>query len=376
MRTCSLALILLTGACTTPTQIVLTIDAAIAVPCALDRIEVVAEGSETVMVEQVIEPSSLPLTVALSPDNRTTFNVEVRGYRGDALLYLARGELQFVADRLLGAEVTLLPECSPATPCVFGDLEAFDGLASAVARPDCVPTATHYELREDTFEHHFDACSGSLAFSGRVLEDDEDRTLALFGPDDLFPGELNDFGFRFFGERVERIEVSSEGVIQFGSSPLDLRGVTGVALDEANVPRPGVAVFWDDLRMRDGVCFAMTGGVPNRRLWFTWRNACLGTSCRDVDDLNFSVALDEGTNEVLVTFGDMVASNPDRAAGIRASVGLSYSPAACDAAECGSDGLCDGTGVPCGFTQAFARELQSLPLPTFRFSPAARSATR
>lgn len=359
--------------CGSPTQIVLSIDTTLGAPCQIDRVEVVAMGSQETMVASEILVGRLPLTVALTQDGGPRdFQLEVRGFRGDSLRYVAAADLRFESNSLLGLHVVLDEDCTVGSPCTYGRGQLTDFMMEPdpVERTDCAGrvVVNRYELRQDSFEEHHNACTDAVSFVGRVLEGEENRLVTLFGDGDSRAGELSDFDFRFYGELVRRIEISSEGFIQFGDDRANLRGVESRGLDTANVPRPGIAAFWDDLRARDGVCFAMTGARPNRRLWITWANTCLGTSCRPVDDLNFSIALDEGTDEILITYGEMVASSPDRANGLSAVAGLSNAPAMCGAAECGADGLCD-SGEPCGYTQAFAEEAQLLPYPSYRFTP-------
>src|SRR5258706_5010134 len=74
-------------------------------------------------------------------------------------------------------------------------------------------------------------------------------------------------------------------------------------------PPQSAMIFWDQVNLGPmGVCFALEGQPGAQKLRVTWSHACQIQPC-GTDSLNFTIVLDERTQRVSFTYGDMIASN-------------------------------------------------------------------
>jgi hypothetical protein len=117
-------------------------------------------------------------------------------------------------------------------------------------------------------------------------------------------------------------------------------------------------VFWDQLTLTGGVCYALEGTAPNQKLRITWAKVCQTQTCAN-DTLNFTIVLDERTQAISLTYGEMTAVNKSRGQGSTATVGLVDDAKGCPATECDvATGLCADGQTACGYTQVFSNTAQ------------------
>lgn len=354
------------AACSDARQIVLTIDSSLGAPCAIDRLRFRAMSrTATTAFEHSLADGKLPVTIALlddTPDGQ--FTLEVIAVKDDVELMVARGELTF-ADRKVTVPIVLEPSCTTELPCVL------PATAQVNARPRCGPKVTRYAAG-DSVERFQDAC---------VLPGASNALLGnLRGPVklDSLEERLANFRFSFYGRPIQRVWVHRDGYISFArdnpdpSSALD-PGALDRDLDNRGPPPPpqSVMAFWDVLSLRPstGVCYSLHGDPGAHVLRVTWRHACLTEICA-ADDLNFTIALDEASQTVGLTYEKMEAGAADRARGATATVGLVNDASGCIASECTIEtGLCSDGVTPCGYSQMFSRIIQPAGLEDVKFTP-------
>jgi hypothetical protein len=352
--------VLVLAACTDTRQIVLSIDTTAGVPCDIDRVRIRASssGAPATVFEQALDDVRLPLAITLLDDTPAgDFAIEVVGVKGEAELLLARGNLRFTEGKAT-VPVMLDAQCTVDAPC---ELSEPAGGAPPSARVACGPLVTRYAI-EDTAEIFEDACS--VPGAGKVLVDDSRGPVRL---DDL-AGALPGFGFWFYGRPLRQIWVHRDGFIAFGRDDPDPAGdLDPGALDRnivgAGAPPPpqSVMVFWDDLHLRDqiGICYSLQGAPGTQVLRVTWSRACFTFPCT-TDSLNFTIALDEASQKIALTYGVMMSGTPERAQGSAATVGIVDQAGGCpQASQCTAEtGLCSD-GTPCGYSQAFSGTAQT-----------------
>ena len=357
-------------ACTSPRQIVLSIDTTLGVPCDIDRIRIVVKSARTTTFERSLNGARPPVAITLLDETATgAFDLEISGLHGDVEALRAFGPMQFSGHEETQT-VVLGASCTVATPCPLSAVMSA-GATSPGARGVCQYAGSP---ALDSFE---DACSvpgnTAVAVSGATGP----IPLAL---DDVLPGS----GFQFYGRPIGKIWVSKDGYVSFTPDspdpdggltpgPLD-RNITGMG---AAPPPQSVMVFWDTLSFRDAmnvavgkVCYVLEGSGDNRQFRLTWKHACVTQPCTPSDDLNFTVTLEERSHRVVLNYGDMKASNADRAQGINATVGLVHDAIGCPADECKlATGLCQDGVTPCGYSQAFTDTVQMPKVPDMQFVP-------
>ena len=368
-------LVAASAACTTdPTQIVVTADSTL---CGVDRIAVLATGVSGVpqSAELVVTDldADLPFEVDISGDGQV--QVDVIAYNGEVELGRRSGTLAFSEGELLGVHAVIDEACRRQT-CTLESAAAFSSAPAGVTRdcdcpaedPECV-FVERYDVAPTTLISHIDACDAVVAVRGVVLADLDEAEAKL-----PLDAELENGDFRFYGQLVRHVWVNTNGVVTFSEEApggTNIDGVSPGALDGI-VPGPSIMGFWDDLETRaNGVCYAIRGQAPVRTLTISWSNVCF-KGCDPADDLNFSVELEEGTDRVKITYGDMIGASADRAGGLFATVGVIGLPSGasvgCTPDACSTDGLCSDQSA-CGYTQAFSQLLQSSGVPFFIFDP-------
>src|SRR5262249_9577803 len=152
---------------------------------------------------------------------------------------------------------------------------------------------------------------------------------------------------------VGKLWISDNGYLDFSDEAPGLQHLESQRLDVSG-PRPSVAPFWDNLQPRSGLCVAAeTASVP-KRLFITWYFMCFEKAggCDAEDDLNFTVALEEGSNKIIFTYGTMRGTPRERAMGSLATIGIADTRTVprCEATACDLEGLCT-KDVACGYNQ-------------------------
>jgi hypothetical protein len=351
------------AACSNPTQIVLSIDTTVGIPCDIDKIVVRARGSSEATFEQELEAGArLPIVVKLSDETSDgSFMLEVVGVKAGAEVLKAQGQLTF-GNADAGEHVILNPDCTAAKPCMLADLDPSTRTPAPVTgRFQCGDAVRAY-MPSNTSETFIDACTVVTSNSGQVLDMGARGAVKL----PLEDAVLSGFGFRFYGQPIRQIWAHEDGYISFATDNPDARndldpGSFDRQLLGTGVPPPprSIFAFWDTLTLSSsGVCYALEGTSPNQKLRVTWSGTCQTTSCSS-DSLNFTIVLDERTQKVSLTYGPMMAANMARAQGATATVGIVNDAKGCPVSKCTqSTGLCDDNATPCGYTQIFSKMAQ------------------
>ena len=368
------ALALALAACSEPTQIVLAIDTTAGVPCDIDRIRVRAMGSDTATFESDLADVRLPLIVNLSDETSDgQFNLEVTGLKGDAEVLRAQGPLVF-GNSNLAEHIVLESKCTPDAPCELGELTSNTRPPPPVSRFLCGQEVRRYAMAPATAESFRDACTVPGANTGMVLLPGTRGAEKLNLSDEV----LSNFGFRFYGQPVRQIWAHEDGYIAFTEQNPDQGnnldpGAFDRDLLRIGVPPPkqSIMVFWDQLTLTNGVCYALEGPVGTQKLRVTWAKVCQTQACTN-DRLNFTIVLDERTQRVSLTYGEMTAVNTSRAQGSSATVGIVDDAKGCPVADCDiATGLCADGVTACGYTQEFSNEPQVPKVPDIQFEPIA-----
>jgi hypothetical protein len=348
-------------ACTSSRQIELSIDTTAGVPCGIDRVRVTAAATT---FERSLEGVELPLAITLldgTPDG--SFDLEVSGLRGDTEIMRVSGSMAF-RDHEVGNTVVLDPACTPTAPCKLADVMS-PGRAKPVGSGFC-------------------RYAGSAGLESSESACGVPEQVAIHpetGPVRLTELEamLASSHFQFYGRPIRQIWVAIDGYLSFAEGnpdpggiltpgPLD-RNITGMG---SPPPQQSIFGFWDVLnrgRVDSQVCYAVQGAADQRRLLVTWAHLCVAQPC-PTDDLNFTIAIEESSHKIWLTYGKMVAGNPDRALGINATVGLVDDATGCPADECALEtGLCKDRRTPCGYSQVFSNTVQSPTVPKMHFAP-------
>jgi hypothetical protein len=354
------ALVLVACVHQAPTEIVITVDSALGVPCTIDALHFEVTGSgEPVVADVPVTGADLPgsLTIVGTGD----VDVKVSGMRRGEVLATAEATTAFSTHERLELRIVLDASCIPG-PCPEVGVGGYHGMPAPVARAGCGDGG--YHIADSLFVVR-DACDMHEALMTSVLAPNVNEMEAEWGMAMPFP-------FTFYGTDVDHVWVGDNGYVAFSTAkPSALTSDVGPAqpLAMAGFPAPAILPFWDDLRTgTSGVCFAVSGVEPSRVMWISWKEACFAPGANACGDpvqgfLSFTVALEETTNKAYIGYHAMQAASPndERALGQKATIGVtSVGPKPC-ADTCSPDGLCpDGTS--CGFTQYSAQHaLSGLP---------------
>ncbi|MFO0562869.1 MAG: hypothetical protein U0269_32920 [Polyangiales bacterium] len=138
------------------------------------------------------------------------------------------------------------------------------------------------------------------------------------------------FAFRYFGDPVSAMVVSSNGFIGFGAVPTSAS--TNFGIPNSASPNGTVAPFWDDLApmwrsaMRSALHYGYAGSAPNRRLIVHWDNWLFFSTTTPPTDahLTFQASFHEGSGVIEFTYCTIAADPTEdaRARGDSATIGL------------------------------------------------------
>ena len=402
----SLLFACLLSACATDlTQVVVSIDVAVGVPCDIDRLTVRLENSgviETLDAEAMT--SGLPVTLSILTDGTDVTDIAVTGEQGGVARYRATSRVMFREGETLHLPIVITDECTGSGCVIDGSsLSAFTDVPAAQGTRECtscVPADPPVEVCNgvdddcngmidegvcaDPIERYegvdvtgvepfVDACSIPGDIRGVILTSvNESEEMAP----EVVLAALPDFDFSFYGEQIENLWIGDNGYLTFGASaPNATEPIQPGNLEGTGVPLGAVIPFWERLETRDtGVCVTLSEGTG--RLVVTWKDVCF-SPCGSADHLTFSAVLEEGSDRVLFLYDEMRAGDPARANGSNASGGLTstvpVSSRSCGVSACGADGLCESgpnMGMPCGFNQLFSNDGNSA-VPSTEFSPVA-----
>lgn len=366
------------AACSERQQIVLAIDTTAGIPCDIDRIRIRATGSSARTIERELAGTRLPLSITLEDDTASGgFDLEVSGLKGQAEVLRVSGPMQFgTGADPLAVNVVLESSCTPSQPCALPALIAYERPPPPVtARFECGANVRRY-APGPTAESFRDVCTVPAgANAGKVLIGGA-RGAALLP---LPASALEGFNFRFYSRPIRQIWAHEDGYISFSPSNPDARndldpGPFDRDLRGVGVPPPPQSLmpFWDGLTLGpSGVCYSLEGAPGTQKLRVTWSSTCQTVVCT-ADRLSFTVVLDERSQRIAFTYGEMVAANAERAQGATATIGIvSTNPVGCTVAECSRDtGLCTN-GKPCGYTQLFSNMPQTPRVQNVQLEPIA-----
>ena len=359
------------AACTEPRQLVLSITTTAGVPCDVDRVRVVATAAGKTTIDQTLRGEHLPISVTLLDDTPDgTFHVDISGYKGGVEVLRASGPLQFSGHKAV-EPVLLKSTCLPGAPCSLADAMAAGAAAAGSPDAACVADVTRYAA-SPTHDSFNNACM--VPGFRAVLADGSAGPIELTA---LEP-DLAAADFQFYGRQVHHVWVARDGYVSFATDNPDASHVlVPGALDRdirhagAAPPAQAVMAFWDTLTLGPaGVCYVIAGEPNHHVLYVTWTHACLTTPCGG-DDLNFTIALEEGgSGRAVVVYDTMSARNMERAQGITATVGLVDDASGCPADQCAlMTGLCKDGVTPCGYSQVFSSTVQIPKVPSMQFTP-------
>jgi hypothetical protein len=357
-------------------QIVLSVDTTAGIPCDIDHIRIRANRSQdSVLVKDISDVRNLPVTLRLSDETSDgMFDLEITGLKGTTEVLRASGHLAFGSgSQDLASHVVLDQTCTIGTPCALPDLTQFASAPPPVtARFVCGDNVRRY-MPSPAVETFSDACTVPGANTGMVLNDGSHGAKTLPLPDTALSG----FGFRFYGRPVRQIWADGNGYISFTTAnpdPGNDRDPGSFDRDLINmgVPPPpqSAMVFWDTLTVSStGVCYALEGPPGTQKLRITWKSTCQTQVCTQ-DSLNFTIILDEHTQRISFTYGDMIATNMSRAQGATATVGLVNDAKGCRVSDCAlMTGLCKDGITACGYTQVFSNMPQTPRIQNVQFDP-------
>jgi hypothetical protein len=358
------------AACAQPRQLVLSIDTAVGVPCDIDHVRITTKNTRSTVFERSLQGAQLPVSITLLDDTPDgTFDLEVSGLKGGREVLRASGSLEFSSHT--GTETVLLdPKCTAdAPPCTLSDAMSAGAASPVTARATCRYGATK------ALDSSPDACM--VPNHGMVPFDTTHKPIVPVALTALEP-QLASSGFRFYGQPIRRIWVAKDGYISFTQNSPDPGGVLIPGPLDRDIthmgeppPLQSVMAFWDTLSLSAaGVCYDLEGAQNNQLLHLTWNHACLTSTCTATDNLTFTITLEEATQRVLLTYGNMTADNMERAHGATATVGVVKDAAGCPADECAlGTGLCKDGATPCGYSQVFSSTYQDPIEPNMQFVP-------
>lgn len=372
-RLASLALLLGSAACAEPTEVVVFVDTSLGVPCQIDRIQVVARSGEEEVIREADPAKGVQSVTIIDDGAGPAFSLEVIGYRGQQVVARAAApSLTFQSEDRRSVSVVLDDSCRSAVCDVSQAVEQFR-VPGPAQRTECGGISDRYAVATTALNKLNNACELGT----------ESETLTEFGANGAerrltnqnLLDALQGFEFRFYGDRIQNLWIADDGYLGFSSeAPGALaRDVIQGDVAASGAPHRGVLAFWDDLGVEGStsqVCVTFTGAAPERTLLVTWDNVCFQPACAPTDKATFTVGLFEGSNQIVVQFDEMASpTNPERAMGQGAAVGIrGIDTPNCSAEQCNLEGVCSD-GRPCGFTQYFAREPQSEWPTRIRFTP-------
>ncbi|MFT5355120.1 MAG: hypothetical protein ACI9KE_002336 [Polyangiales bacterium] len=400
----SLWIACLLSACATDlTQVVISVDVAVGVPCDIDSISIRLENSGVVeTLDADAMTSGLPATITVLTDGTDVTDIVVSGELGGVEVYRASSRVTLREGETLHLPVVLTDECfgggceiDGSSLAVFTEVPAARGTRECVActpsdppvevcngRDDdcngmtdedvCADLVERYDVVDVTGAEPFvDACTIPGDARGVILMGaNESEAMA---PEAVIAA-LADFSFSFYGEPVSNLWVGDNGYVTFGdAAPNATEPIQPGNLEGTGVPLGALIPFWERLETRDsGVCVTLSDATD--RVVITWKDACF-SPCGSADRLTFSVVLEGGSDRILFLYDEMIGGDSARANGSNASGGLtSNTPVAsrnCVASMCGSDGICESganMGMPCGFNPLFSNDGSSA-VPSTEFSP-------
>lgn len=348
------------SACSDPRQIILSIDTTAGIPCDMDKIRVRATGSKASTYEKSLAGARLPLSITIDDGTDSgNFELQVSGMKGDTEVLRATGALQFGEAGTLAANVVLEPTCTPERPCALPALIPYVAPPAPVAsRSECSGAVRRYKTAP-TAETYRDVCTVPGANAGKVLTGGA-RGAALLPLDAT---ALAGFTFDFYGRPIRQIWAHEDGYISFGpNNPDAMNDLDPGSFDRdllgTGVPPPqqSVMVFWDGLTLgTSGVCYALEGAPGTQKLRVSWTRTCQVAACTS-DNLNFSIVLDERTNRISLSYGEMTAGVVERAQGATATSGIVNAATGCPVSQCAlATGLCSDGLTPCGYQQLFSK---------------------
>ncbi len=375
---CWAALAAFSAACADPQQIVLSIDTTAGIPCDIDALRVRGTAGKTVTIDRELADLRLPLALTFEDGTADgSFDLEVVGLKDGVDVLRAAGPLQFGMGGTLAANLVLEASCTVDSPCGLPALEPYVAPAApVVARAECTAVVDRYTAGPTT-ETYRDVCTVPGDRAGRVLTGGARGAAALPLPE----GALDAFDFRFYGQPVRQVWAHEDGYISFSTDNPDPGndlnpGAFDRELTGSGVPPPpqSVFAFWDALTLGEtGVCYALEGTPGTQKLRVTWSGACHTTTCTS-DRLNFTIVLDERTDRVALTYGEMTSTPPERAQGSTATTGIVDDADGCPVSQCElATGLCSDGVTPCGYNQVFSQMPQAGGVQSIEFAPVTQS---
>lgn len=338
--------------CGDEAEVVVFLDTSLGVPCEIDEMRVEVAGGGVGATRTVDPRDGLQSLTVIKDGGGDDFSLSVQGLLRSTVVARATAELSFDDGDRRALAVVLDERCLGQGCDLSGELGPFAEPAPAERRA-CEAVPLRYEF-EQSAVRVADACTTT---TGLVVE------VAGFSPmaevlevtNELGDALQTRFDFRFYGERIQRLWISSDGYVAFGNAPPNaVIGETNLAGDRA--PELAVAAFWDDLSLgnpESRVCVNLAGSGDREVLWITWKNLCF-SPCVPGEALTFSVGLEEVTDRVNI--GYLAMPDNDRGRGAVAAAGLrGPSAPGCSAEECDARGLCSDGLTPCGFTEVFSR---------------------
>jgi hypothetical protein len=306
-----------------PTELVVTVDTTFGVPCTIDSLHIdVTTPHGTVSRDVAVTDADLPGSFAIVPAGGAesgTVNVAVTGMRAGEAFATAMDTTTFDKQATLEMRFVIDRTCVPG-PCAAAGVGGYHGLPAKLARRGC--GANGYVLQPSVFAIR-DACTMADPTSGIVMKSQDEMEAML-------PLAPLPFPFSFYGQPVSSLWVGTNGYLAFSdTAPNALTSDVGAAqpLASASFPAPAVLPFWDDLRTSaHGICYAVTGTMPDRILWVTWEEACFAAGAATCGmpaqgTLTFSAALEETSDNVYIGYSTMTATT-DRAKGLTATIGV------------------------------------------------------
>ena len=105
------------------------------------------------------------------------------------------------------------------------------------------------------------------------------------------------FNFKFFGNTYSKINISSNGIVGFGSDMSDgcCAGAV-IPLNDGSSRNNLIAVAWTDLAPSSGIKYETRGTIPNRR-WVLQYNA---NESANVGGVSMQLILYEGSNDIVM----------------------------------------------------------------------------
>lgn len=396
---------LLSACATELTQVVISVDVAVGVPCDIDELSIRLENSGVVeTLDAAAMIGALPATITVLTDGTDVTDVVVTGELAGVERYRVTSRVMLREGETLHLPIVITDACAGAGCDVDGSsLAAFTDVPTARGTRECVacmpadppvevcngvdddcngmtdegvcadPVQRYDAVDVSGIEPFVDACNIPGDVRGVVLMGANESE--VMAPEAVITA-LADFDFSYYGELISNLWIGDNGYVSFGATPPNAtEPIQPGNLEGTGVPLGALIPFWERLETRDaGVCVTLSEGTG--RLVVTWKDVCF-SPCGSADHLTFSVVLEEGSDRILFLYDEMRSGDPARANGSNASGGLTsnteVSSRNCVASMCGTDGLCAtgaNMGMPCGFNPLFSNDGSSA-VPSTEFSPIA-----